>query len=114
MAAAYALALQMVLSALAGPLHGPSSLGSLDGFVICHSDDAGTGSGKHAVPNPCCVLCALTHELIAIPPTGQNASALNQIFLAVVFVANNDRVIQYRSPTGQYQRGPPPRAIAVG
>ena len=114
MAAAYAVALQLVLTAFGGPMHAADGLAG-DAFVVClNGHDNGGDPGQLPVHKSPCVLCAMAQGFSAISPVAQNAVAVPVVVSAVAFSETRDRAIGYRSPTGQYQRGPPAGTTAVG
>ena len=114
MAAAYAVALQLVLTAFGGPMHAAEGVAG-DAFVVClNSHDNGGDPGQLPVHKSPCVLCAMAQGFAAISPIAANASAIVVAVSAIVFSERSDRTIAHRSPTGQYQRGPPAGTTAAG
>jgi len=112
LAAAYAVALQMVLTAFGGPMHAADGAAG-DAYVLCLNSDGGSGDpGQLPVHKSPCVLCAMAQGVSAVAPIAESASAV--VVSAVVFTEPRDRPIGYRSPTGQYQRGPPQGTTAAG
>jgi hypothetical protein len=120
MAAAYVLALQLLLTGIAAAqaAAGPDApAGSL--FAICHGagDNAAgdqDGTGKPPLPRSPCVLCTLTSAACAVLPTDHSIAFIDAKSFSDVFPWNDARVISYDSPTGQYQRGPPASARISG
>ena len=118
MVAAYALALQVLLSGIAGA-HAMTA-GSLSGelFVICHgSGDASADSQNLPdTPRPAtpCVLCTLTSAPCAILPIDHSIASIDVVAASIVGPRQEGRIIEFDSPTGQYQRGPPARAAIFG
>ena len=119
MAAAYALALQVLLSGLAGG-H-TMAVGSVanDLFVICHgSGDDPTDSqnvpGEAPRPTSPCLLCTLTKAPCAILPIDHSIITIDVVAASKVVPRKDDRVIEFESPTGRYQRGPPASASIFG
>lgn len=115
-AAAFALALQVLLGGiLATQAEASAALTPDSPFEICLGNggaapsDHGTDKapGKHLQ----CVLCTLAKLSHAIVPTGEPRAFDVRHHAAVVFPAI-ERVAQFHSPTGHYQRGPP--ATLVG
>jgi Protein of unknown function (DUF2946) len=116
--AAYALALQVVFSGVVA-----TRLMAADGaaagaqFAICHSGngsaDDGPG-GTDAPPQAHCLLCVLAGASAAILPAAQVGGILVVEPVSRVVAGKTDRIIEYHSPTGQYQRGPPASAGIVG
>jgi hypothetical protein len=120
MVAAYALALQVLLSGMAaGHFMALADPSARDLFVICHgtgngsSDDQGL-PGKPQLPRSPCVLCTLTQTPCAILPVDHAVARISAIVVSSVVPRNDGRIFQYHSPTGQYQRGPPSRALIFG
>ena len=115
MVATYALSLQLVLSGLVpGHFHADNALAANADFVVCHSSNDLDGSGKPGAQHDPCMLCTLCQQFSATSPAPQSVSAIDFNSLAIVFNETNDWAFQHRSPTGQYQRGPPTRMTAVG
>jgi hypothetical protein len=120
MAAAYALALQVLLSGLAaGHFMAVADPAAGDLFVICHgrgnapSDDQGLPD-RSPLPRAPCVLCTLAQAPCAILPTHHGIAAVEPVAVSTVASASDRRVIAFVSPTGQYQRGPPARPATFG
>jgi len=118
--AAYALALQVLLSGLAaGHFMSVADASAGDLFVICHgsgngpSDDQGLPD-KQELPRPPCVLCTLTQAPCAILPVDHDVARIPGIVVSSVVPGNDGRIFRFDSPTGRYQRGPPPRAVIFG
>jgi hypothetical protein len=111
MVAAYALALQLLLTGLAAAhqvaASGDAAAGDL--FVICHAGDgpSGDADGTGKLPRSTCVLCTLTSTACAILPSAHGISTVDVKLLSGVLSRDAARIISYDSPTGQYQRGPP-------
>jgi Protein of unknown function (DUF2946) len=119
MAAAYALTLQVLLSGLAGAhaMAAVSVAGDL--FVICHSSGDASADGQNApdqAPRPAspCVLCTLTKAPCAILPLGHVVVTIDAVAASNVVSRNVGRIIEFESPTGRYQRGPPASASIFG
>ena len=119
MAAAYALALQLLLTGIAAA-HAVASTDVSAGelFAICHGAGDGAvgdqdGTGKQLPQSPC-VLCTLTSAPCAVLPTDHSISFIDAKSFSDVFPWNDARIIQYDSPTGQYQTGPPAPARISG
>jgi hypothetical protein len=88
-------------------------------FAICHGagDNAAgdqDGTGKPPLPRSPCVLCTLTSAACAVLPTDHSIAFIDAKSFSDVFPWNDARMIQYDSPTGQYQTGPPARARISG
>jgi Protein of unknown function (DUF2946) len=108
--AAYALALQVILTAVAvdqSMRAGGAVASSL--FVICHGD---TSSDKQDLPDKGplahspCILCALAKASCAILPTGPAIAISGAMRISNATARADRRIIEFNSPTGQYQRGP--------
>jgi hypothetical protein len=118
MVAAYALALQVLLSGIAGA-HAMAA-GSLSGdlFVICHGSGDAPADSQNVpdTPRPAtpCVLCTLTNAPCAILPAGHGVMTIDVVAAASLIAPRRGRIIEFDSPTGQYQRGPPARAAIFG
>jgi hypothetical protein len=113
MVAAYALALQVLLSGVAaGHFMAAGDASASDLFVICHGagvawpDDQGLPD-KQPLPQSPCVLCTLTKAPSAILPVGHGIAIVAAIMVSTAVPNNDGRIIPFDSPTGQYQRGPP-------
>lgn len=111
MAAAYALALQ----ALLGSVLMSEAATHADPFAICFASDDGTpadhGTGKSHVHDECalCTLAKGSHAILGVPPSTTTPAL---VYSAVRISRTIERIVQYDSPTGQYQTGPPPSARA--
>jgi hypothetical protein len=119
MVAAYALALQVLLSGIAGA-HAMTA-GSLSGdlFVICHGSGDGPADSQNIPDQPPraaspCVLCTLTNAPCAILPIDHSIATIDVVAASIVGPRQEGRIIEFDSPTGQYQRGPPARAAIFG
>jgi hypothetical protein len=119
MVAAYALALQVLLTGIAAGhvmAVGDAPAGEL--FVICHgggdnSSDSRDLPDKLPVPRSPCVLCTLAHGS-AILPTHHGIATLDALMVSNVVPRSDGRIIAFDSPTGQYQRGPPAGTFIFG
>ena len=118
MVAAYALALQVLLSGIAGA-HAMAA-GSLSGelFVICHGSGDGPADNQNVpdTPRPAapCLLCTLTSAPCAILPVDHSIATIDVVAASIVGPRAEGRIIEFDSPTGQYQRGPPASASIFG
>src|SRR5262245_7133080 len=93
MAAAYAVALHLVLTAFGGPMHAADGLAG-DSFVVClNGHDNGGGPDQRPVHKSPCVLCAMAQGFAAISPLAQNAVAVPVVVSAVVFSESGDQTI---------------------
>jgi hypothetical protein len=119
MVAAYALALQMLLSGLAGAHAMAAGSGAGELFVICHGSGDGPADGQDLPdqsPRPAspCVLCTLTQPPCAILPIDHIVVTINVVAASDVGPQKEGRIIEFDSPTGRYQRGPPASASIFG
>ena len=110
--AAYALALQVLLSGLAGAHAMADAPGSGDLFVICHGSGGGSAEDqnlpdKPPLPNPPCVLCTLTNAPCAVLPFAHSIATIDVVAATILISRNETRIIEFVSPTGRYERGPP-------
>ena len=118
MVAAYALALQVLLSGIAGA-HAMTA-GSLSGelFVICHGSGDASADSQNVpdTPRPAspCLLCTLTSAPCAILPIDHSIATIDVVAASFVGPREEGRIIEFDSPTGQYQRGRPARAAISG
>jgi hypothetical protein len=118
MVAAYALALQVLLSGMAGA-HAMAA-GSLSGdlFVICHGSGDAPADNQNVpdTPRPAtpCVLCTLTNAPCAILPIDHSIATIDIVAASIVGPRQEGRIIEFDSPTGRYQRGPPARVAIFG
>jgi hypothetical protein len=118
MVAAYALALQVLLSGIAGA-HAMAA-GSLSGelFVICHGSGDAPADSQNVpdTPRPAtpCVLCTLTSAPCAILPIDHSIATIDVVAASIVGPRQEGRIIEFDSPTGRYRHGPPARASISG
>jgi hypothetical protein len=119
MVAAYALALQVLLSGIAGA-HAMAAAGSGPDtlFVICHGSGDAPSDDQNLpdTPRPAtpCVLCTLTSAPCAILPVEHGMVTIDVVAAASLVAPGESRIIEFDSPTGRYQRGPPARASIFG
>jgi hypothetical protein len=109
--AAYALALQVVLTGVAAGhfmAAGDASASTL--FVICHgnssSDNQDLPGNEPPAQSPC-ILCTLAKAPCAILPTDHGIAVGDAMGTANAAARTEGRILEFNSPTGQYQRGPP-------
>jgi hypothetical protein len=118
MVAAYALALQVLLSGIAGAHAMATSSLSGELFVICHGSGDGPADSQNVpdTPRPAtpCVLCTLTSAPCAILPVDHSIATIDVVAASIVGPRQEGRIIEFDSPTGRYQRGPPARASIFG
>jgi hypothetical protein len=112
-AAALTLALHVLLSPLAiGKAAASQASANGDVFVICHgagssSDVDQDGPAKQPLQNTHCILCTLTHGGCAVLPDASLILAFHAGELSQLVSPQDSQVTAHRSPTGEYQRGPP-------
>jgi hypothetical protein len=119
MAAAYALALQVLLSGIAASQLVVAAASAGDLFVICHGSRSDPSNDQNLpdepqLPRPPCVLCTLTQAPCVIVLVDHDIARLPAIIVSNVVPGNDGRIFQFDSPTGRYQRGPPSRAVIFG
>ena len=108
---AYALALQVLLTGVAAGhlmVAGDASANSL--FVICHGNGSSDDQERPAKAPPAqssCILCTLAKAPCAILPTDQGMAVSDAMGTPNAAVRTDGPVLEFNSPTGQYQRGPP-------
>jgi hypothetical protein len=104
MIAAYALAMQALLGAVAIG----QAAGAGDAFVICHTGADGQPADNNPQAAHDCQLCTLTHAAFALPGDAPAGVAYAFVVVTTTIAPRAiDRIAFYDSPTGQYQRGPP-------
>ena len=109
--AAYALALQGLLTGVAAghfKAAGDASASSL--FVICHgnsSSDDRDLPGKEPLARSPCMLCTLAKTPCAILPSDHGIALSDAMVISNAAARTDGPVLEFNSPTGQYQRGPP-------
>ena len=109
--AAYALALQVLLTGVAaGHLMAAGDASASSLFVICHSNSSTNDQGlpgKEPLARSPCMLCTLAKAPCAILPTDHGIAISDAIGISNAVARTDGRIIEFNSPTGQYQRGPP-------
>ncbi len=102
MIAAYALAVQALLGAVAIG----QAAGAAGAFVICHT---GADGQPDQAPDAAhdCQLCTLAHAAGALPDGAPIEAARAFVVAPIVVPRAVERIASFDSPTGQYQRGPP-------
>ena len=109
--AAYALALQVLLTGVVAGhfmVAGDASASSL--FVICHGNSSSDDQdlpGKEPLARSPCMLCTLAKTPCAILPTDHGIAVSDAIGTSNAAARTDGPVLEFNSPTGQYQRGPP-------
>ena len=120
MAAAYAVAFQLVIAGFAAShLSIAADDFSGDLFITClghqSSDLSDQGvPGKRPVDQSSCVFCTVASANSAIIPVDCSATVASNLPFSQIMRPSDDQVVAYVSPTGQYQRGPPARVFAAG
>jgi hypothetical protein len=113
-AAAYAVALPMILAGLSG---GALNAANADSFsIICQTGGHSGGEdrgGSSPVDHASCVLCAVSH-LSAIVDCGQSAYAVQRTTASDLSAAPNDRRVATFVDRGNYARGPPGSVLLAG
>jgi hypothetical protein len=108
---AYALALQVLLTGVAAGhvmAGGDASASTL--FVICHgnsSSDSQDLPDKEPLARSPCILCTLAKAPCAMLPSDHGIAVSNATGISNAAAPTDGRIIEFNSPTGQYQRGPP-------
>jgi hypothetical protein len=109
--AAYALALQVLLTGVAaGHVMAAGDASASSPFVICHgngSPDDQELPGKAPPAQSPCMLCTLAKAPCAILPSDHGIAVSHATRISNATARVDGRVIEFNSPTGQYQRGPP-------
>jgi hypothetical protein len=111
--AAFTLALHVLLSPLAIGKPVPWQVGANgDSFVICHGAAANSGIDqdgpiKQPLQQSHCVLCTLTNSGCAVLPIASVIVVQPPGDFSQLIPPRNSQVTEHRSPTGEYQRGPP-------
>jgi hypothetical protein len=109
--AAYALALQVLLTGVAAGhfmAAGDASASSL--FAICHGNGSSDNQDlpdKQPLAQSPCILCTLAKASCAVLPTDHGIAISGAIGISNAAARTDGRIIEFNSPTGQYQRGPP-------
>jgi hypothetical protein len=111
MVAAYAFALQALLGAV---LVSQAAATGSDLLVICYASDDGTPV-DHGKPqaHETCALCTLAKGSHAILGADHASVPAEFTFSTIPVFPSFERIAPYRSPTGQYQTGPPCGVFAV-
>jgi hypothetical protein len=119
-AAAYVIALQALLTGIAGAQLGANAGPSDQAFVICHGvsgADGGTqddGSGKSSLDHALCALCTLARAAPAILPIDHSVAPRDATIVAIVIAPKPSEAADYGLSIGHFARGPPLAAGFVG
>jgi hypothetical protein len=111
MVAGYALVLQLLVTGLA--LGHSTALGSASDsglFIICHGDGSSDKQelpGKEPLAGSPCIFCTLAKASCAILPTGDGIAINHAARISNAAARPDGHILEFNSPTGQYQRGPP-------
>jgi hypothetical protein len=109
--AAYALALQVLLTGVAaGHLTAAGDASASSPFVICHGNSSSNDQdlpSKEPLARSPCMLCTLAKAPCAILPSDHGIAVSDAMGTSNAAARTDGRVIEFNSPTGQYQRGPP-------
>jgi hypothetical protein len=119
-AATFILALHVILNPLAlGKTAAWQSDENGEAFVVCHgaggnSDADQDGPVKQPLQEAHCILCTLTHSGCAVLPDASVIVALVAGEFSQLIAPRKSQVTEHRSPTGEYQRGPPTHSVIAG
>ena len=111
MVVGYALALQLLVTGVA--LGHSTALGNASDsglLVICHGDGSSDNQelpGKEPLAGAPCVFCTLAKASCAILPTGDGIAINHPARISNTAVRTDGHILEFNSPTGQYQRGTP-------
>jgi hypothetical protein len=109
--AAYALGVQVLLTGLAAGHSIAAGNGYGSGlFVVCHGDGSSDKQdlpGKQPLAGSPCVFCTLAKASCAILPHGHGNAINDPLRISNVAARTDAHILEFNSPTGQYQRGPP-------
>ena len=116
--AAYALALQVLLTGVtAGHFMAAGDAAASSLFVICHgnsSSDDRDLPGKEPLARSPCMLCTLAKTPCAILPSDHGIALSDAMVISNAAARTDGPVLEFNSPTGQYQRGPPMSISILG
>jgi hypothetical protein len=109
--AAYALALQILLTGVAAGHAMPGGNGFATSlFVVCHGDGSSDGQDlpdNQPLAQPPCLFCTLAKAPCGILPTGHGVVISRAMEISNTALGSDGHLIAFHSPTGPYQRGPP-------
>src|SRR5215469_12172715 len=108
--AAYALALQVLLTGVAaGHFMAADDASASSLFVICHgngsSDDQNLPGKEPLARSPC--MRTLAKAPCAILPSDHSIAGSTAMVTSNAAARTDGPILEFNSPTGQYQRGPP-------
>jgi hypothetical protein len=118
-AAAFSLALQVLVSPLASGKPVPWEAGANGAvFLICHgvganSDADQDGPTKEPLQDIHCPLCTLANNY-AVLPVATVVVSLDLAKFSHPAIPVDSQVTEHRSPTGEYPRGPPTHVHIAG
>jgi hypothetical protein len=118
-AVAFGFALHALLIPLANGKPVPWEAGANGAlFVICHGAGANSGGDQdqptqQPLRDSHCVLCTLANSC-AVLSTAAIVVSLDLGKFSQPAVPLDSQVTEYRSPTGEYQRGPPTHSLIAG
>jgi hypothetical protein len=117
-AAAFALALQLLLSSAGLGQLTAWHTGIGDAFAICHGAGESApgdrnGPAQQQDPQSHCILCTLRSSGCAVLPTTSPVATFVQDLDSRPLFALDAQVTEHHSPTGEYQRGPPLYGLGI-
>jgi hypothetical protein len=109
--AAYALALQVLLTGMAaGHFMAARDASASSLFAICHGNGSSDNQDlpdKPPLAQSPCILCTLAKAPCAILPADHSIAISDAMGFSNAASRTDGRIIEFNSPTGQYQRAPP-------
>jgi hypothetical protein len=63
--------------------------------------------GKEPLAGSPCIFCTLAKAACAILPTGNGTAIHDPVQISSAAARTDGHILEFSSPTGQYQRGPP-------
>ena len=118
-AVAFGFALHALLIPLANGKPLPWEAGANGAlFVICHGAGGNPGADQEQptqqpLQDSHCVICTLAHSC-ALLPAAAVVVPLDLGAFSPLAVPLQSQVTEHRSPTGEYQRGPPTHSLIAG
>jgi hypothetical protein len=108
---ACALALQVLLTGVAvGHFMAAGNASASSLFVICHGNGSSDNQDlpdKEPLARSPCILCTLAKAPCAILPSDHGMAVSDAMGTSNAAARTDGPVLEFNSPTGQYQRGPP-------